>query len=29
VVDMGTPVEVNAQAAVDELEDKKSGWFKK
>jgi hypothetical protein len=25
VVDMGTPVEVNAQAAVDELEDKKSG----
>jgi len=25
VVDMGTPVEVDAQAAVDELEDKKSG----
>jgi hypothetical protein len=29
VVDMGTPVEVNAQAAVDEFAGKKSGWFKK
>jgi hypothetical protein len=28
VVDMGTPVEVNAQAAVDESEAKKWGLFK-
>jgi len=29
IVDMGTPVEVNAEATVDESEDKKSGEFKK
>jgi len=29
IVDMGTPVEVSAEATVDESEDKKSGEFKK